>query len=88
MHHIFKSIYLRQVKVADSCSASQNLSEKYIDMSQCETGVQVKKYKPQILGLHLVLPLSIDFGWPPRTQGCQYLDSVNTEIPLPKFCKY
>ena len=44
MHHISKSIYLRQIKVTDLCSVSQNLSEKYIYMSQCETGVQVKKY--------------------------------------------
>ena len=46
MHHISKSIYLRQIKDTDSCSASQNLSEKYIYMPQCdcETGVQVKKY--------------------------------------------
>ena len=50
MLHISKSIYLRQIKVTDSCSASQNLSEKYIYMSQCETGVQVKKYlKGQVL---------------------------------------
>ena len=42
--HISKSIYLLQIKVTDSCSAFQNLSEKYIYMSQCETGVQVKKY--------------------------------------------
>ena len=45
MHHISKSIYLRQMKVTDSCSASQNLSGKYIYMSQCETGVQVKKHQ-------------------------------------------
>ena len=28
MHHISKSIYLRQVKVTNLCSASQNLSKK------------------------------------------------------------
>ena len=44
MHHISKSIYLRQIKIIDSCSASQNLSEKYY-MSQSEKGVQVKKYR-------------------------------------------
>ena len=43
--HISKSIYLRQIKVTDSCSASQNLSDKYIYMSQCEMGVQLKKYQ-------------------------------------------
>ena len=31
----------------------------------------------------------IKFIFSPRLfQGCQYLDSVNTEIPLPKFCEY
>ena len=49
MHHISKSIYLRQKKVKDSCSVSQNLLEKYIYISQCETGVQVNKYQ---LDLH------------------------------------
>ena len=44
MHHIFKSVYLQQIKVTDSCSAFQNLSKKYIYMSQCEMGVQVNKY--------------------------------------------
>ena len=46
-HHISKSIYLRKLKVIDldSCSASQNLSEKYYYMSQCEMGVQVNKYR-------------------------------------------
>ena len=29
MHHIPKSIYLRQIIVIDWCSASKNLSEKY-----------------------------------------------------------
>ena len=33
MHHISKSIYLRQIKVTESCSASQNLSEKCINVS-------------------------------------------------------
>ena len=46
MHHISKSISLRQIKVTGSCSASQNLSEKYIYMFQCEMGVQLKKYRP------------------------------------------
>ena len=55
MHHISKSIYLRQIKVTDLCLTSQNLSEKYIYMSQCETGVQVKKY----FFFHLVLKLSL-----------------------------
>ena len=45
MHYISKSIYLRQVKVTDPCSASQNLSEKHIYMSRYETGAQVKKYR-------------------------------------------
>ena len=44
MHDIFKSVYLQQIKVTDSCSAFQNLSKKYIYMSQCEMGVQVNKY--------------------------------------------
>ena len=30
MHHISKSIYLQQIEVTDSCSASQNLSDKDI----------------------------------------------------------
>ena len=45
MHHISKSILFATIKVTDLCSASQNLSEKYIYMFQCEMGVQVKKYR-------------------------------------------
>ena len=41
MHHVSKSIYLRQIKLTDSCSASHNLSEKRIHIFQCETSVQV-----------------------------------------------
>ena len=46
MYHISKSIYLRQIKLTDSCSASQNQSEKHINIFQCETGVQVCKFIP------------------------------------------
>ena len=56
MHHISKSVYLRQIKVTDSCSAFQNLSEKY--MSQCEKGVQVKKYHINVINYDCIHNIS------------------------------
>ena len=49
MHHISKSIYLRQIKLTYSYSASQNLSEKHEEISGGCRGLNIPSYIITIL---------------------------------------
>ena len=54
MHHISKSIFLRQIKLKDSCSASQNLSEKqftYFSVRGVEIPIYVAENEKSLLNL-------------------------------------
>ena len=76
MHHMSKCIYLQQIKLVDSCSASQNLSEKHSSSLRSPTDIEVclratilHSFQVRLVGLSgvfapfgLVAPLSACFS--------------------------
>ena len=90
-----KCIYLWQIKVTDSCSASQNLPEKYVYMSQCEMGVQVtKKYRNLSPAFIALARASLHYEWVQANRSTSQKNVVcnpvidgctNVEISKPQF---